>query len=690
MNVAVGGLLRQSVIFGVPMPARSKVPRHLRDSSLWPTPDRLEERALASTAYLQRKKAVDMSLSGSRYPEILAETGIEERSVRRLVGRCITINPATGEIFGFHACREGFRLRPYTRTAPFTSQGQQAGTSGMLDLTLRAFPEVAATLLSEALHLDEENQQYKIPTRELLAVFQDDLKVAMKEAGLDWETQWPFTQQDGGYESVRRWRERLRDSHTIHYVRAHYGVKAADKLEAGTHKPSLFENFRALAVRQLDFHEVDTACILVFRDPNGNEFERPVERFYLGAIVTEHPVMLAGYVLVFAPSPDADDVLDLVQGSVFPEKREGPVSTLLANGKVVMAGLIDKLFGSGFAALLMDNAAYNLTIGAIGPIMDAIACMIVFGVPRKWWSRGLIEKFFAVFEGKTGQKLPTTYGKSPVDPMRGNPTEAAKRLRIYVDDILETFEEFAEQINTRSVSRAAFGQTAVKAVQGMLETKHLGVFPQPLPATPSEPGWTFFAQVIECKVRGSEKKGERCHVNMDSRRYTSPNLGLRFDLVGKTVVACRHRWNDNLVVAIVKETGQFLGYLLPDRRARRNPMHPRLAKIVNRHYRREYFRSGEKSPGRKLLERKVAAARNDPQGKESRQALDVLRLAQRAEQAARVAGLSPRESANSDLPAPIVGSGELPTALERAPLFDDVRTKIKIPLLSRLRRNGRR
>ncbi|MGF6759142.1 hypothetical protein [Paraburkholderia sp. GAS42] len=675
------------------MSSRLKVPRHLRDTSLWAKPDALKEIALAATtSYGDRKRAIQMYFDGCSYSAILAETGIKDRSVRWYIERCTTPDPSTGAIHGFLACQEGFRLESYRRTAPFVAHDKTGNAVGLLKLTLEAFPAVEKKLLSEALLLDEDNQQYKIPTNELLAIFHEALKTELVAAGMDWTVHWPFTQRDRGYEALRRWRKKLLFTHPAEYIKAHFGPKAAKKLEAGTHVPSLFENFRPLSVRQLDFHEVDTACTLVFRDPNGAEFERVVERFHLGAIVTEYPVTLAGYVFVFALSPNSDDVLDLVQASVFPEKREGPVSSLLPNGAVVLAGQIDALYGSGFSELLLDNASYNIALSALGTIMDCVGCMITLGAPGKWWSRALVERFFGIFERKTNLLLPTTYGKSPIDPLRGDPAKAAQRLKIRVDDVLETFEAFAEQINTRQVSHSTHGQTAVKAIEAMLENESLGVFPQPLPYSETEPGWTFFAQVIECDVVGDSSNGTRCYINLDNRTYTNTNLGLRYDLKGQTLVVCRHRWNDNLVVATVKgNPADFVGFLEPNRRARRFPMHHRLAKIINQFFKESWFAGIEKSAGQVLLEKKTAVAKKSPANRENRDALDVLRMVEMMEKAARAA--TPAQSPEvADLSEDASNDSMMEPDDRQAPSFAQPERRIKIDInpLNRLRKIARR
>lgn len=676
------------------MSRRNKIPHHLRDTSVWPGPEALQERALeTSSSYGRSKRSVEMYSSDSTYEEILKATGKQERSVRYLVDRCLETNPETGEIYGFHACVEGFRPRSYVRKAQFAANTGRGGASGMLGTTLAAFPNIEKRLISEALMRDEKNQHFAIPHDQLLAIFHDELKAAFGALNMNWQLHWPFTQQDQGYESLRKWRHKLLLKHPKEYIKAHSGKNAAKKVDAGSHIAGLFEGMRQLSVRILDFHEVDTACTLIFRDPNGAEFERVVERFHLGAIVTDNPFAIVGYVFVYEPSPNSDHVMDLMFASTFPEPRAGPTASLLPNGSVVLTGMVKELYGSGFAVLMMDNATYNVCASAVMPIMDALGCMVVLGAPGKWWSRPMVERFFGIYERKTNVVLPTTWGKSPMDPLRGDPIEAARRLKIRVDDILETFETFAEEFNSRYVSSTMHGQTAVNAVKAILANKPLGVFPQPLPVSPSEPGWTFFAEVFECNVCGNEENGTACYINLDKRTYSSKQLVHRYDLVGKALIVCRHRWDDGTVVAIVKgNPSDFIGFLKPDRRARETPMFPRLAKVINRFAKKEWFAAIGKSPGQQLLEDKVEAARKTSPRKKSREALDVLKLLELAQKAAE-APPSPQasevadplvEASNDEMIAP---DEALPQQLATTP---EPRVKVTVNSLARFIRNARR
>ncbi|MGF6507681.1 hypothetical protein [Paraburkholderia sp. 32] len=648
---------------------------------------------MAWPVFNARAVAVEMYCNSASYDEIKSSTGINDRNVRRILDRCLTIDPSTGSIYGFFACLEGMRLREYTRRAPFTGRAvadaegnvRIGGASGMMQLTLEAFPGVEKKLKKVALERDPDHLLVNIPIIDLRDDFHDLLKEAFNEAGLDWKLQWPFTQRDEGYESLRRWKKNLLLTHPFEYLEAEYGEKVANKLQAGQNKVSIFENFRPLSVRQLDFHEIDSACILVFKDPNGVEFEQPVERFHLGAIVSEYPLAICGYIFVFAATPSGDDVLDLLQMATFPEKREGSIMSLIPNGAVVLGGIIPELFGSGFSILKMDNATSNIAMNVTSVIMDVLGCMIQLGGPRKWWSRPQVERFFGIFTRKTNQTLPTTYGKSPVDPMRGDPAAAALRLKIRVEDLLETFEMFCEQFNTRDVSFSTYGQTVNSTVWGMLNDPSQGVFPQPLPSI-GEPGWTFFAEVHECEVKGDAARGKPCHINLDNRTYTNERLAMRFDLVGKILIVCRHRWNDNLAFAMIKRLkGGFLGLLRPNRLARRHPMHTRLAKEINKFAKAEWFGRRGKTAARRLLERKIEAVRTGSKVKESRAALDILRMIDMLQKTAEVATGAPPESIDATNADSLV-TPSAPTT----PIRSESRVVVEIDPRNRLRRKAQR
>jgi hypothetical protein len=113
------------------MPRRNKIRSRLLDATTWPRPAQSEMSPTALTRFNDRAAAVEMYCTGNSYAEVQRFTGFDSRNVRRLIDRCLAIDPSTDAIYGFFACVEGLRPRECRRTSPFTGV---TGTWGVVRL----------------------------------------------------------------------------------------------------------------------------------------------------------------------------------------------------------------------------------------------------------------------------------------------------------------------------------------------------------------------------------------------------------------------------------------------------------------------------------------------------------------------------------------------------------------------------
>jgi hypothetical protein len=113
------------------MPIRNKRRSRWLDATTWPRPAQSELSPTALTRFNDRAAAVEMYCTGKSYAEIQRITGFDNRNVRRLIDRCLAIDPSTGVIYGYFACVEGSRLRECRRTSSITGV---TGTWGVVRL----------------------------------------------------------------------------------------------------------------------------------------------------------------------------------------------------------------------------------------------------------------------------------------------------------------------------------------------------------------------------------------------------------------------------------------------------------------------------------------------------------------------------------------------------------------------------
>ncbi|ANB72757.1 hypothetical protein AYM40_10575 [Paraburkholderia phytofirmans OLGA172] len=454
---------------------------------------------------------------------------------------------------------------------------------GMLAVFFDQFPEIEDELERLFLKRGKGPFEKRITIMTLAARMQE----MARAAGLK-DTQWPLCSSDHGYEAIRRWAKRLVGENPEQFIRARFGRQAAKNLRKGKGEPSVVENLRPLAGRELDFHKVDEACVIDVEDPNGATLCFPMERFHLGIIVGEYPQVVFGYAIVLEATPSARAVLNVMENCLFPSIDGEAKISLTGKGNVVTSALIPELRGNGFSLLKVDNGSSNIALDCVSNIMDVVGCAITFGAPGNWWARPMIENFFGIFTRKTGQQLPSSFGTGPRDPMREEPIETAHRLHISYFDLVDTFEEFIEQYNRRQPSKKTSGQTPVDMIKALLNNKKSGVFPQPLPVE-NENSWCLLAHTVEATIRGSQKRGERPFIKIDKTVYTSPTMSKDFELVGKQAYVFIHRRNANIAIAITKDDQRYLGRLVPDRDARRHPLPVDMRKMLNAFLRKQRF-----------------------------------------------------------------------------------------------------
>ncbi|MFL9910464.1 hypothetical protein [Paraburkholderia sp. RL17-337-BIB-A] len=619
------------------------VPLRLRDTSQWPCPEDIAVPMAKRMRFLQQKAAVEMYCANEPYSKIVAETGVGDRRVRHLIKNCLDTDPKTRGIRGFHACVPGARAKPYTRRTPFTGFSKKPDENGnykkgnpcgMLLVFFDQFPEIEEELIRLYLKRGKGPFEKRITFMSLAATMRE----MARKRGLK-DTQWPLCSTDGGYEVIRRWAHDLLNEFPEQYILARFGRQAYKNLRKGTGEPSLVENLRPLSAREIDFHKVDCACVIVFTDPHGAEICVPVERFHLGAMVSEYPAVVFGYAIVLEATPSADSVLEVVESCLYPKLPGSARMSLTPRGDVVIGAKIEQLWANGFSLLRMDSGSSNIANDTISNIMDVIGCAIQLGPIAQWWTRALVENFFGIFTRKTGQQLPSSYGSSPLDPMRDKPVEMAQRMHIRIDDLVETYGDFMEEYNTRQPSKKTAGQTPVDMIRALLKDKTSGVFSQPLPDANGD-SWTHMAHTVEASICGSKcggklkalKRGTRPFIKIDNTIYTSPTLSRRFDLLGKRVIVFMHRKNANIACAITKDDHEYLGRLVPDKDARRFPLPVYLRKRVNSFVRRQRHALARPGNTRIYVEERVKAMRSTENHGGGREGLSLAHLYQKIEQ----------------------------------------------------------
>jgi hypothetical protein len=232
---------------------------------------------------------------------------------------------------------------------------------------------------------------------------------------------------------------------------------------------------------------------------------------------------------------------------------------------------------------------------AICNVMDVTGAAVQFGVPYSWWGRPNIERFNALFEQRTGHRLPSTLGSNPGDTRKDDPVQKALDFDIRIEDIVATFGEFCRDHNLRHAGTPTHGQSIIRIIESKLADPSSGVFAKPLPRFSHE-DWTIFAHVRVSTVRGNPGVGRGPYIQIGPCKYHSKTLTPRFDLVGKRVFVLIHRRNANVAIAISMDTYQSLGYLNPERLWLRCPVPLEMRSVLAKFVKRARPRGGSTDP----------------------------------------------------------------------------------------------
>ncbi|TWI69131.1 hypothetical protein IP91_00197 [Pseudoduganella lurida] len=537
---------------------RSLIPSQLCDLTLWPMPDEAALDSGQRSIYQRRKQAVEMYAAAKPYGVIQERVSLSPQEVRRLVKRCVT-SDGNGTIAGFTGLIPGYRIKEYKRTAPVVHfiGGSSGGCAGALTLLFEQRPEIRSFVDDEFL----KRPGRKVPSAK--TTFRDlhgSFITKLRECGLG-DDDWPFNTKDCGYRSLRKYCHGLRTQESGRWFGARAGVEAQRRSSVGSGHRPILPVMRGMTSCQLDFHKVDAASIILLETSEGERIPVPVARWHIGLLVEERWGLVLGAWIALELNPSADSVLEVVEASLRPidSSKDGLFCTLTVDGKVFPNQVKPELAYQGFSVLKMDNAWSNAATEVVDNIIQTVGCAVNFGPVRAWWRRSVVERIFGQLTRRGLQRLPSTLGSGPKDPIRNDPVGQAIKFKITIKDLIDVVYGCIREHNETRSEGVSFA-SPMSALLNSLDRPASGVFLQPLPKrAQSELKLMMHKQIAT--VRGSLKKHERPYVNLGRWRYSNPELAASYHLIGRDLILYCDRRDVQIVHATVRDSGEQLGAL---------------------------------------------------------------------------------------------------------------------------------
>lgn len=511
-----------------------KIPIARRDINNWPHVDADALPKDERTAFLRRKKALTGLLSEASYEEIEKETGLCASDVRRLLSKCIQPD-GDGDICGERALVPYVHTRPYCRRKQIvrTVKSGRGYCSGGLNQLFDEYPEIEERLVQEVLRqlpAGDKVPEAKISVRNLHKVFLD----LCKKIGRDAQDDWPFNTKTKGLTPLAIFIKQIAQKKPEKFVRARYGADSATRLSVGSGKDRLLVPQMPFDVVGLDEFSFDAFSTITIPVLYGGEQDIAVERIHVVVLIEFLSKAICGWHIFFTASAATSDIRQVIQNALTPWKPwqfSIPGLTYGAPDAGMPSGLITGLEYHSWAILMVDNALAHQDISLLDDLGSVTGSFVNFGPVGAWYRRADLERRILDVLMNSAQRLPSTSGSAPCDPVKNDPIGIAVKLKIRWTEIQQLIEVVIAQLN----AMPSEGLGMLSSIELLRQKMSDPLFPflrRTLPLARHTPNCLTMVYQ-EAVVKGSQKNGRRPYINLDRGRYTNPTLAQSWGLIGK-------------------------------------------------------------------------------------------------------------------------------------------------------------
>lgn len=556
---------------------RTRIPASFGRPEGWQTPMISHLTEEDQEVYRRRERALRMYASGVDFVAIKAESGLGRREVFRLLKRFTAPNPAGG-IYGLFGLFPKLRIKRYQRTKPMDQlPGSSAGFAGAMGNLLEQHAEVEGFLC----RLLFGSEEYAIePTPSFRSVHASWLE-QLQKLGVS-RLDWPFCCGDKGYSTLVRYCNDLIAQNADRSAGRRYGRAMANRLaKVGKGVPRLIQPLRPGTFAILDYGKADAASCFTFETPEHKTLEQVLPRWYIAVLIDEYTSGTWSAFNTMESEPSADSVLEALDRALRPENySEKAARDGAPHAPVHIHELLPEFGFSGVSVLKVDNARCNKALEVVDQIVHTLGCAVNLGPCYTWVRRNVVEQVIGRLAASGAKRLPSSYGTGPTDPLRDNPLEKARLLHFDCSDLDHLLHHCCRAHNRNPTERLHWC-SPVEYISRAMADPQSGVFSKPLPQRVlTDP--ELLDHVVERIVRGSLKKGERPYVRWGRCRYTSPALASAWHLLGKAVLLRIKRYDARQVIAVLPDTGEKLGRLIPERVWREHAISLRMRQLINR------------------------------------------------------------------------------------------------------------
>jgi putative transposase len=536
---------------------RGSIPEHIRDLSSWPTVDLTALNTEDQVIFIARRSAIELYVDNAHISlvNIKKQTGVEPRTLYRMMDRCLTKHP-DGRIYGFRAAIPYARLKVYERIHSIDRQGENGGgLAGAFSLLLARYPSIEKFLKQTAKERHRKIDSVR-EVRKSIHVIHKSFLVECRNAGVK-QNEYPFNQNLIGIRSLASYFERY-DNKSFSTAATRAGAA-----RVGASIPSEMEQVpaatRPFEVIEFDGHKIDLRITVKILDPFGFETLLELHRVWILVLLDVASRAVIGYSLALGKEYNKDDVAAALQSALVPfRSREYRIPGLhIRNGGGFPSSIIPETQYACWDWFSFDGAKSHLAADTLIRLNQVVGCWTDNGPAAEPDVRPFIERFFQLITKNFAHRLPGTTGSNPqsIEKVLSD-TNGNISLLVELSELEDMIEVLLADYNAEP--HGGLGSRTPLEAMAHLVAKNPGYI-RMLPRV-MRTNLCLLQEARVVPIKGSLANGVRPHINFSEVKYTNDVLSSNPELLGKKL-RIYYDIRDIRIVKAFFEDGAELGIL---------------------------------------------------------------------------------------------------------------------------------
>jgi putative transposase len=482
---------------------------HLWDFEQWPF---IEADTLPQSIrkpFITNRKIVAVVLSRTSLKSVAQMFNRSPASITQLMNRCF--EPLNGDYALTQALIPYQRIKPYTRSSvlpTLTTLNPNAGASGGLGMLWVDYPGVKARLDHLLIQRIKEDPRAGPLSS---AGFHGHFKALLAEYNYP-TNQWPYTSQDQGRETLRRYLHRRWEELDFEHRQKRQTAIDIHRSQCIQHTDRLFGRIE-IDAQQVDFRG---RLNIVFND---QLIPLSLARAWLYCAIDVSTDCILGYILINKQKPSRWDVLRLFARCIRPWKpKEFTTPEFAYEPGACFPSALPACYSMTFHQIALDNDWAHHAAAVEQFLVPKLGATIQFGYAREPRQRKWIEHAFDTLNRRLSHRTPSTTGSSILDPKR-EPRKNQKQPPMFTYVMfLEALELVLSQHNLRKQAGRLAGASPIELVIDKAERHWTPYVPEHLRGR---------LQPMEIKKRvpiKSRTDGYALHINYEDVAYPCSTL----------------------------------------------------------------------------------------------------------------------------------------------------------------------